>query len=50
MSSTVYNAARDCRRTNGVPMSRLLVVDDLHDAADSLALVLRLTGHEARTA
>jgi CheY-like chemotaxis protein len=29
---------------------RILVVDDLTDAADSLALLLRLLGHEVRTA
>jgi DNA-binding response OmpR family regulator len=33
----------------GVPL-RILVVDDNRDAADSLALMLRLVGHELRTA
>jgi CheY-like chemotaxis protein len=30
--------------------NRLLVVDDNHDAADSLAMLLRLQGHEVRVA
>jgi CheY-like chemotaxis protein len=29
---------------------RILVVDDLRDAADSLAMMLRMTGHDTRTA
>ena len=29
---------------------RVLVVDDLHDTADSLAVILRRTGHSVRTA
>ncbi|MDP3911359.1 MAG: PAS domain S-box protein [Gemmatimonadales bacterium] len=29
---------------------RILVVDDNHDAADSLAMLLRLSGHDVRTA
>src|SRR5438046_8649381 len=29
---------------------RVLAVDDNHDAADSLAILLRLLGHEVRTA
>jgi CheY-like chemotaxis protein len=32
------------------PARRLLVVDDNQDTAESLALFLRLTGHEVRTA
>jgi CheY-like chemotaxis protein len=32
------------------PASRILVVDDNVDAAESLALLLRLNGHEVRTA
>src|SRR5262245_65731412 len=36
--------------TNGKPALRILVVDDLADAADSLALLLRVFGHEVRTA
>lgn len=36
--------------TSGKPALRILVVDDLADAADSLALLLRLLGHEVRTA
>src|SRR5262249_1063691 len=33
-----------------LPLRRILVVDDNEDAAESLARVLRLTGHEVRTA
>ena len=29
---------------------RILVVDDMHDAADSLAIMLRMMGHDVRTA
>jgi CheY-like chemotaxis protein len=36
-------------RANG-PSLRILVVDDLRDAADSLALLLRLMGHDVRVA
>jgi CheY-like chemotaxis protein len=36
-------------RANG-PSLRILVVDDLRDAADSLALLLGLMGHEVRAA
>jgi CheY-like chemotaxis protein len=32
------------------PRCRILVADDLRDSADSLALVLRLAGHEVQTA
>jgi PAS domain S-box-containing protein len=32
------------------PKCRILVADDLRDSADSLALVLRLAGHDVRTA
>jgi signal transduction histidine kinase/ActR/RegA family two-component response regulator/integral membrane sensor domain MASE1 len=32
------------------PGKRVLVVDDNHDAADSLALVLQIEGHDVRTA
>jgi two-component system CheB/CheR fusion protein len=37
-------------RPDPSPSRRVLVVDDNVDAAESLAVVLRLTGHEARTA
>jgi CheY-like chemotaxis protein len=33
-----------------IPKRRILVVDDNKDAAKSLAMVLRLDGHEVRTA
>jgi signal transduction histidine kinase/ActR/RegA family two-component response regulator len=33
-----------------VPRSRILVVDDLRDSADSLAMMLRAKGHDVRTA
>jgi CheY-like chemotaxis protein len=36
-------------RSNG-PKSRILVVDDLRDSADSLAMMLKTKGHEVRTA
>ena len=36
-----------CRRTAGL---RVVIVDDNADAADSLAMVLELEGHEVRTA
>jgi two-component system CheB/CheR fusion protein len=36
--------------TSGKPALRILVVDDLADAADSLALLLRVCGHEVRIA
>ena len=44
------------RKRNGVPSvpegpsSRILVVDDLKDSADSLAMMLKTKGHEVRTA
>ena len=44
------------RKRNGVdsgpsaPTSRILVVDDLKDSADSLAMMLKTKGHEVRTA
>lgn len=38
-------AARD-----GVRKCRVLIVDDSHDACDSLAAVVRMIGHEAATA
>jgi signal transduction histidine kinase/ActR/RegA family two-component response regulator len=34
----------------GAPTRRILVVDDNKDAADSMAILLRLAGHEVRTA
>ena len=37
-------------RTREAPRRRILVVDDNTDAAETLALMLRLTGHEVRTA
>ena len=32
------------------PTRRVLVVDDLHDSADTLAMLLRLHGHQVETA
>ena len=43
-------AGRHPARSRKVPARRILVVDDNVDAAKSLALLLRLTGHEVRTA
>jgi CheY-like chemotaxis protein len=36
--------------TTNSPAHRVLVVDDNHDSADSLGLLLRMTGHDVRTA
>jgi PAS domain S-box-containing protein len=36
--------------TGAEPQCRVLVVDDLHDSADSLAMVLRSAGHEVTVA
>jgi CheY-like chemotaxis protein len=38
------------RAENGSPRARILVADDNHDAAQSLALMLSMDGHEVRTA
>jgi signal transduction histidine kinase/CheY-like chemotaxis protein len=37
-------------KTQSVRMCRILVVDDLRDAADSMATMLRMMGHDTRTA
>jgi PAS domain S-box-containing protein len=37
-------------KSRGGPKCRILVVDDLRDAANSLAMMLRMMGHETRTA
>jgi signal transduction histidine kinase/CheY-like chemotaxis protein len=43
------NQERDGRRESGLPAGhRLLVVDDNQDAGESLAMLLRLKGHEVR--
>jgi PAS domain S-box-containing protein len=42
--------AADGERSGGRPRRRILVVDDNHDAADSMAMMLRLMGNEVRTA
>lgn len=38
------------REEETLPPCRVLVADDNHDAADTLALLLELDGHEVRTA
>jgi PAS domain S-box-containing protein len=40
----------DGEKVDGVPKCRILIVDDLRDAADSLAKILRMMGHDIRTA
>jgi PAS domain S-box-containing protein len=40
----------DGEQTRSVRKCRILVVDDLRDAADSLAMMLRMSGHETSTA
>jgi PAS domain S-box-containing protein len=42
--------ATDDADTSGLLGFKILVVDDNHDSAESLALLLRLGGHEVRTA
>ncbi len=39
-----------CARATARPGRRVLVADDNRDAADSLTMILRLAGHEVRTA
>ena len=46
-----YPAALEAPRSNvSAPTRRILVVDDNRDAADSMAILLRLAGHEVSTA
>jgi signal transduction histidine kinase/ActR/RegA family two-component response regulator len=46
----VPKEARADRRKSDLARFRILVVDDHHDAGDSLATLLRLLGHEVRVA
>jgi PAS domain S-box-containing protein len=48
--STVHRSDGDTEATTPLSRRRILVVDDNKDAAVSLAMMLRLTGNEARTA
>ncbi len=43
-------AAAEVSERDRIPSRRILVVDDNKDSADSLAMLLRLSGHETRTA
>jgi signal transduction histidine kinase/CheY-like chemotaxis protein len=43
------NGGESDPRNNG-PKGRILIVDDLRDSADSLAMMLKTKGHEVRTA
>ncbi len=43
-------AAPECAAAGAVSSARILVVDDLVDAAESMAMMLVLEGHEVRTA
>lgn len=49
-STGEYEPASSGQPTDSRSRLRILVVDDLVDAADSLALLLRMMGHEAQTA
>jgi signal transduction histidine kinase len=42
--------ARIPEEASGGPSRRILVIDDNRDAADTMAMLLRVIGHEARTA
>lgn len=43
-------ATSDLNKADGKPARRILVVDDMQDAADSLAMLLEMSGNEVHTA
>lgn len=49
-ANLVSTAARDAAAYANYPTLRVLVVDDNRDSADSLMMLLKLKGHEVRTA
>ncbi len=44
------NAKSDLAASNAIASRRILVVDDNHDAANSLAMLMRLRGHQVHVA
>lgn len=49
-TGTAAAGAGDGRETAAAPVRRILVVDDNQDAADSLGMLLRMSGNDVRTA